>query len=287
MNKKTVVFDFDGVIHSYTSGWIGDTAIPDPPFPGIREAIVDIRKKYRVVVVSTRCASEEGKAAIKEWLAKYDIVVDDITKEKPPAVVYIDDRAICFDGHADLLAARIEAFQPFYSAKHAGFLTFEDAQKWYDAYHRVKHELERERMCHRETEKLADKYFAECKHLQQMLEAAIAGQETLQQYFLTPDKPDGIMARYNEKTGKWDKYEPYMTIECPEENDYEFLKTAIEKQVLKKPLKESLADYGCPTCRAHINFDGLNGNVEHAPKYCSECGQRLDWRKDNNEQRTD
>lgn len=180
MNKKTVVFDFDGVIHSYTSGWIGDTAIPDPPFPGIREAIVDIRKKYRVVVVSTRCASEEGKAAIKEWLAKYDIVVDDITKEKPPAVVYIDDRAICFDGHADLLAARIEAFQPFYSAKHAGFLTFEDAQKWYDAYHRVKHELERERMYHRETEKLADKYFAECKHLQRMLEAAIAGQETLQ-----------------------------------------------------------------------------------------------------------
>ena len=117
MNKKTVVFDFDGVIHSYTSGWIGDTAIPNPPFPGIREAIVDIRKKYRVVVVSTRCASEEGKAAIKEWLAKYDIVVDDITKEKPPAVVYIDDRAICFDGHPELLRSKIEAFKPWYQAK--------------------------------------------------------------------------------------------------------------------------------------------------------------------------
>lgn len=188
MSKKTVVFDFDGVIHSYSSGWKGDTAIPDPPFPGIREAIVDIRKKYRVVVVSTRCASEEGKAAIKGWLAKYDIVVDDITKEKPPAVVYIDDRAICFDGHADLLAARIEAFQPFYSAKHAGFLTFEDAQKWYDAYHRVKYELERERMYHRETEKLADKYFIECKHLQEMLDAAIVGQETLQK-FIIPKEP--------------------------------------------------------------------------------------------------
>lgn len=122
---------------------------------------------------------------------------------------------------------------------------------------------------------------------QHMYEAAIAGQETLQQYFLTPDKPDGIMIRYNEETGKWDKYEPYMTIECPEEKDYAFIETAIAKQIFKEPLKESLADYGCPTCGAYINFDGLNGNVEHAPKYCSECGQKLDWRKDNNEQRTD
>lgn len=127
---------------------------------------------------------------------------------------------------------------------------------------------------------------AELEYTKQMLDAAIAGQETLQQYFLAPDKPDGIMYRYNGKTGKWDKYEPYMTIECPEEKDYAFIETAIAKQIFKKPLKESLADYGCPTCGAHINFDGLNGNVEHAPKYCSECGQRLDWRKDN-EQRTD
>ncbi len=29
--KQTVVFDFDGVIHSYTSGWKGATVIPDPP----------------------------------------------------------------------------------------------------------------------------------------------------------------------------------------------------------------------------------------------------------------
>lgn len=122
---------------------------------------------------------------------------------------------------------------------------------------------------------------AEIEHTKQMLNAAIAGQETMQRYFLSKGSPDGIRLKYNEKTGEWDKYEPYMTIECPEEKDYEFLTTAIEKQTLKKPLKESLADYGCPTCGAHINFDGLNGNIEHAPKYCSECGQRLDWREDH------
>ena len=88
---------------------------------------------------------------------------------------------------------------------------------------------------------------------EQLLEAAIAGQETLQRYFISKDKPDSIKLRYNEATGEWDKYEPYMTIECPEEKDYEFLETALAKQTLKKPSKESLADYGCPVCGAYIN----------------------------------
>lgn len=77
----TVVFDFDGVIHSYTSGWKGKTVIPDPPVQGIREAINDIRKLYRVVVVSTRCDTPDGIMAVKEYLAKHDIVVDDVMKE--------------------------------------------------------------------------------------------------------------------------------------------------------------------------------------------------------------
>ena len=44
MSKKTVVFDFDGVIHSYTSGWQGVCLIPDEPVIGIKEAIESIRE---------------------------------------------------------------------------------------------------------------------------------------------------------------------------------------------------------------------------------------------------
>lgn len=109
----TVVFDFDGVIHSYCSGWKGKTVIPDLPVQGIREAINDIRKLYRVVVVSTRCDTPEGIAAVKDYLAKHDIAVDDVMKEKPPAIVYVDDRAICFDGNPHGLLDKIKVFEPW------------------------------------------------------------------------------------------------------------------------------------------------------------------------------
>lgn len=35
--KGTVVFDFDGVIHSYTSGWQGEGVANDPIVPGMAE----------------------------------------------------------------------------------------------------------------------------------------------------------------------------------------------------------------------------------------------------------
>ena len=114
---KTVVFDFDGVIHSYTSGWLGETTIPDPPVPGIREALKEIHSAgYEVVVVSTRCATAKGKGAIEAWLYNNGLreYIDKVCKEKPPAIAYIDDRAICFDGHPETLLRKIQNFQPWY-----------------------------------------------------------------------------------------------------------------------------------------------------------------------------
>jgi beta-phosphoglucomutase-like phosphatase (HAD superfamily) len=113
LGKQTVIFDFDGVIHSYKSRWKGTAIIPDPPVEGIREAIREIRKHYKVVVVSSRCYQEGGIEAIKKWLDNYDIVIDDVTDEKPPAVAIIDDRAITFDGNTTGLLDKIKAFKPW------------------------------------------------------------------------------------------------------------------------------------------------------------------------------
>ena len=114
MGKQTVIFDFDGVINSYTSGWQGADVIPDFPVPGIKEAIIEIRRHYRVVVVSSRCYQPGGIETITEWLEKYNIKVDDVTDEKPPAVVILDDRAITFDGKTEGLLEKIRKFKPWY-----------------------------------------------------------------------------------------------------------------------------------------------------------------------------
>lgn len=112
--SKNVVFDFDGVIHSYISPWNGPDVIPDEPVPGIKEAINDIRNAgYNVIVVSTRSKTKHGRDAIRAWLDKYGIIVDEIHAEKPPAIVYIDDRAICFVGNTKDLLNKINNFKPW------------------------------------------------------------------------------------------------------------------------------------------------------------------------------
>ena len=110
--QPTVIFDFDGVIHSYISGWHGANIVADPPVEGIKESIQDIRSAgYRVVVVSSRCYQDGGIQAIKDYLKIHGIEVDDITHEKPPAIVSIDDRAITFDGRSETLLEKIRAFR--------------------------------------------------------------------------------------------------------------------------------------------------------------------------------
>ena len=64
--------------------------------------------------------------------------------------------------------------------------------------------------------------------------------------------------------------------------DLEALCELVDKATPKKPIDESFADKLCPICGAYINFDALNDRVERAPKYCSECGQRLNMSEEEN-----
>lgn len=114
--KSIVCFDFDGVIHSYVSGWKGAGEIPDPPVEGIKEAIDQLTEAgFSVVVFSSRCKTTEGLVAMRDWMEKYNIVVDDIVTNKPPAFVTIDDRCICFDGNAKTLIDKVKNFKTWMS----------------------------------------------------------------------------------------------------------------------------------------------------------------------------
>ncbi len=109
---KTVVFDFDGVIHSYKSGWQGMDNIPDEPVEGIKEVIDELMEKgYEVAIFSTRRATLEGMKAVSKWLKKHGIKVSRVCDYKPPAITYVDDRAITFDGNCEGLVEKIETFK--------------------------------------------------------------------------------------------------------------------------------------------------------------------------------
>lgn len=94
-----VCFDFDGVIHSYKSGWKSVDVIPDPPVDGIREVMQELKDAgCTMVVFTTRAVEEKGWTAVYEWCNKNKIPYDLITALKPPAVVYVDDRGLKFEG---------------------------------------------------------------------------------------------------------------------------------------------------------------------------------------------
>lgn len=98
MGKPILCLDFDGVIHSYTSGWKGIDVIPDPPVEGAKEFIEMASEYFEIVIHSSRCADIEGIAAIEGWLFRYQFPYVKIVALKPPAFLTIDDRAITFDG---------------------------------------------------------------------------------------------------------------------------------------------------------------------------------------------
>jgi|SRR5882757_358434 len=118
MAKPILCLDFDGVIHSYTSGWKGADVIPDPPVPGALQFILDAQKHFTVAIFSSRSNQAGGQFAMQEWLTDWsrEWASEDPARwpssdwrhnmlasiewplEKPAAFITIDDRAITFDG---------------------------------------------------------------------------------------------------------------------------------------------------------------------------------------------
>src|SRR5260370_31840335 len=116
MNGRPILcLDFDGVLHSYTSGWIEVDFIPDPPVPGAFEFLVKTLDEFNTMIYGSRSNSKEGIHAMQIWLAywaqrelKNKEEVNKIIihfrdsqawpTQKPPAFVSIDDRAITFTG---------------------------------------------------------------------------------------------------------------------------------------------------------------------------------------------
>jgi hypothetical protein len=100
---STIAIDFDGVLSDY-SGWKGREAALDGPVVGAIQAIRDYQDAgFTVVIYTSRADHPKGVTMIERWLRDYGLQqkrIDTITitDRKPPAVVYLDDRAMLFTG---------------------------------------------------------------------------------------------------------------------------------------------------------------------------------------------
>lgn len=121
MNKETICFDFDGVLHSYTSGWKGVNIIPDEPvdIELMKVELEKLKVNYDLVIYSTRAETDDGIKAIWNWLDKYGLssYFSEIYSTKPRAKCYIDDRAITFNGLWDGISNRILNFKTWQGRK--------------------------------------------------------------------------------------------------------------------------------------------------------------------------
>jgi len=134
MGKPILCLDFDGVLHSYTSGWKGAGIIPDEPTPGMVEFLDRAVDLFDVQIFSSRSSDPAGIPAMREWLrdcilAHFDCAfhtppecarayaICDALKfptTKPPAFLTIDDRALRFDGNwSNFHPAKLKEFQPW------------------------------------------------------------------------------------------------------------------------------------------------------------------------------
>jgi len=127
MTKPILCLDFDGVIHSYSSGWKGADIILDPPVPGALQFIIAAMEQFTVAIYSSRSGQPGGIEAMVQWLGRWSVDPEygmpgnfdhgawgaiQWPTEKPPAFVTIADRAITFDGTWPTLDM-LKSFKPW------------------------------------------------------------------------------------------------------------------------------------------------------------------------------
>lgn len=106
--ERTLCVDFDGVIHSYASGYSDD--IPDPPVRGAFDWLTQMveycdeeENTFKVCIYSSRSKKPGGIEAMRDWFERNGLPKSTFDRlefptQKPPAFLLIDDRAFHFVG---------------------------------------------------------------------------------------------------------------------------------------------------------------------------------------------
>lgn len=119
--RPILLLDFDGVLHSYVSGYTCDEDIPDPPVEGAVEFVRKAMEQFEVCVHSGRCKGRAGIKAIEEWLEENGFPQIPVLDHKPAAFISLDDRAITFTGTWPDVD-ELRAFKPWWDQDATGRL---------------------------------------------------------------------------------------------------------------------------------------------------------------------
>lgn len=150
MDKPTLCLDFDGVIHSYESGWLQPYFIPDPPVKGALAFLHEAVQHFDVKIYSSRSGQDGGVRAMMVWLEYWarkeltnveptyaaNAVINAICwnknawpMTKPSAFLTIDDRGWTFNGQFPSID-EIKRFKPW--NKGGGWVTRENQTPFTD-----------------------------------------------------------------------------------------------------------------------------------------------------------
>lgn len=113
MRINILCVDLDDTITNYP-GWEGEgyTIVKGSPLEGIHEAIATLRNEgWLLLVHSTRCNFKGGVVATAKFLEDNGIRVDGVCFNKPPADIYLDDKALTFDGNWSGMLEKIRGFK--------------------------------------------------------------------------------------------------------------------------------------------------------------------------------
>jgi hypothetical protein len=117
-DKKTICIDLDGTI-AYYDDWKGESNIGDP-IPGVVEATKELKGNgWKIIIYTTR----SNRKIVRSYLKKNNISFDFINEnpEQPEnavggklyADIYLDDRAIQFNGDWSVTVKEILNFKPW------------------------------------------------------------------------------------------------------------------------------------------------------------------------------
>lgn len=107
--KKRILIDLDGVLNEYDGNF--DKLLIPPLKKGAKEFIKDLSKEFELYLFTSRNLLLSAKWLIENNIDHYFC---DITNIKLPSYIFIDDRAIKFEGDYIIALNEINEFSTYW-----------------------------------------------------------------------------------------------------------------------------------------------------------------------------